>query len=100
MSEQLQLLLAKLEGRPSVPELVKPMTDYLMRTFTYEIAEKICVALQLRNEVDLSNVHDRDIDKLDIIPIHKRILKKLRDQCNDEVLKAMVQSWGKNFIPH
>jgi hypothetical protein len=65
-------------------------TVYWMQTFTEEIAEKISVDLHLCELVDILDVEDSDIDGLDWLSPHKRLLKKRRDDLRKRHLKGML----------
>ena len=58
--------------------------EYLMDTFTREIASKITRDLRLTYVSDIRYVSDRDIDGLDLINPHKRILKRVRNEVREK----------------
>ena len=58
----------------------KESTVYLMETFTPEIARKFSDLLNLTSVEDILNVQDSQINSLDMMDVHKRIFKRIRDQ--------------------
>ena len=73
------------------------ITAYLNETFTPEITQRICRALNLTEVIDILDVTDSQIESLNVLAPLKRIFKRIRDQLKQ---RASVFNWLEELKEH
>ena len=87
------MMLRSIEYRRQDDESSVDVKDYLMEEFTEEIAQKIIDILGLRVKNDILKIQNDQIDRLDLLDVHKLILKRIRDKLKRENENEKISEW-------